>query len=144
MAPSLWDKVKQYIMPESLNESSEEREHRLRPHSLVLQESPQGKMIVLSPAILEQTCSYADWLQDGSALLINYAGLQQYERRTMHDFLQGVCYVLHGQAQIISDEVILYVPEGVAVSCEKALDRTSFHDLFAFNSPIAVQRLGLQ
>ena len=37
------------------------------------------------------------------------------EQRRICDFVNGVCYVLDGCAKRISEQIVLYVPEGVDV-----------------------------
>ena len=57
----------------------------------------------------------ADDLKAGKAAVVNYERIEATEQRRICDFVNGVCYVLDGCAKRISNQIVLYVPDGVDV-----------------------------
>lgn len=129
MAHSLLEKVMNYILPSTAEEDSDEADAKLQ-----LVSSPTMSFFVAMPRNPEKTCEYADSLRGGMVLLVEYQDVDAASRQTMHDFLRGVCYVLGGQAQVVSSDVILYLPAEVDVSCLKAEAQASFRQVFPFDS----------
>lgn len=47
---------------------------------------------------------------------MNYEKVDFAEQRRICDFVNGVCYVMEGEARRISETMVLYVPDGVSVA----------------------------
>ena len=71
---------------------------------------------VYVPSAFDQVAVMADDLKDKKAVIVNYEKVDLAEQRRICDFLNGVCYVLDGDARRISQNIVLYVPEGIDVS----------------------------
>lgn len=74
------------------------------------------KMQVYVPSHFDQVVSIADDLKDGKAVIVNYEKVDLAEQRRICDFVNGVCYVSDGDARRISQNIVLYVPNGIDVS----------------------------
>ncbi len=70
---------------------------------------------IYAPTDFDQVTAIADDLKAGKAAVVNYERIEADEQRRICDFVNGVCYVLDGCAKRISDQIVLYVPEGVDV-----------------------------
>ena len=77
---------------------------------------PQLKMQIYAPRNFEQVTAIADDLKAGKACVVNYEQIEAMEQRRICDFVNGVCYVLDGSAKRISNQIMLYVPNGVDVT----------------------------
>lgn len=77
---------------------------------------PQLKMQIYAPRNFEQVTAIADDLKAGKACVVNYEQIEALEQRRICDFVNGVCYVLDGSAKRISNQIMLYVPNGVDVT----------------------------
>lgn len=109
MVSSFFGRVKNYIMT-PIDDSFEIEELR------VVQSSSKMKIVIITPQSLEKTCQYADSLQAGLTLMIEYSSVDKQSQQTMHDFLKGVCYVISGSCQVLSANVIMYMPASVEVT----------------------------
>ena len=72
------------------------------------------------PTAFAQVAGIADDLVAKKAAIVNYERVEGSEQRRICDFINGVCYVLDGEARRISDGMVLYVPEGVNVVSARA------------------------
>lgn len=77
---------------------------------------PELKVQIYVPLDFDQVTSIADDLKSGKAAIVNYERVDSAEQRRICDFVNGVCYVMNGEARRISELMVLYVPEGVSVS----------------------------
>lgn len=77
---------------------------------------PQLKMQIFAPKNFDQVTAIADDLKAGKACVVNYEQIEALEQRRICDFVNGVCYVLDGSAKRISNQIMLYVPNGVDVA----------------------------
>ena len=71
------------------------------------------------PSAFDQVQRIADDLMARKAAIVNYERIEASEQRRISDFLNGVCYMLDGEARRISDNMALYVPNGVNVATAK-------------------------
>ncbi len=76
----------------------------------------QLKMQIFAPKNFDQVTAIADDLKAGKACVVNYEQIEALEQRRICDFVNGVCYVLDGSAKRISNQIMLYVPNGVDVA----------------------------
>lgn len=76
----------------------------------------QLKMQIYAPKNFDQVTAIADDLKAGKACVVNYEQIEALEQRRICDFVNGVCYVLDGSAKRISNQIMLYVPNGVDVA----------------------------
>lgn len=76
---------------------------------------PNLSVRIYAPTDFDQVTAIADDLKAGKAAVVNYERIEAEEQRRICDFVNGVCYVLDGCAKRISDQIVLYVPEGVDV-----------------------------
>jgi cell division inhibitor SepF len=77
---------------------------------------PQLKMQIYAPRNFDQVTAIADDLKAGKSCVVNYEQIEAMEQRRICDFVNGVCYVLDGSAKRISNQIMLYVPNGVDVT----------------------------
>ncbi|MBR2215623.1 MAG: cell division protein SepF [Selenomonadaceae bacterium] len=77
---------------------------------------PELKVQVFAPTNFEQVTGVADDLLSKKAVIINYEMVDHLMQRRICDFVNGVCYVTDGEATRISNNIVLYVPEGVDVT----------------------------
>ena len=71
---------------------------------------------VHSPEKFDHVVFIADDIKDNRSVIVNYEGVGPAEQRRICDFMNGLCYVLDGDAKRISANIVLYVPSGVDVS----------------------------
>ncbi len=71
------------------------------------------------PSDFNQVQRIADDLMAKKATIVNYERVEASVQRRISDFLNGVCYTLDGEARRISDNMALYVPNGVNVTTVK-------------------------
>jgi len=77
---------------------------------------PDLKILVYVPEDFDQVMVVADALKQNQAAIINYERVDFAEQRRICDFINGVCYIVDGEAKRVSDMMVLYVPAGVSVS----------------------------
>lgn len=101
--------------PDSAKEP--EQQEKKRP-KLIVHTTPKLELTVqiYAPSNFDQATSIADDLKAGKACVVNYEKVEYKEQRRICDFVNGACYVLDGCAKRISNQIVLYVPEGVDVS----------------------------
>ncbi len=68
------------------------------------------------PSAFDQVRRIADDLLARKAAIVNYERVDSNEGRRISDFLNGVCYMLDGEARLISDNMALYVPKGINIT----------------------------
>ena len=71
----------------------------------------------------------ANKLKAKQAVMINYDLVDDRTQQRINDFINGVCYVLNGAVQVISDKIVLYVPEHTEIGKE----------LYAYSIPTYVK-----
>lgn len=71
------------------------------------------------PTAFAQVRKIADNLVAKKAAIVNYEQVEGLEQRRICDFINGVCYILDGEARRISEAMVLYVPAGVNVITAK-------------------------
>lgn len=87
---------------------------------------PGNMMIRLcTPRNFDQVTTVADDIKGKRAVLINYDKVDLEEQRRICDFVNGVCYVTNGDARRISNNIVLYVPDGV--DAEEAMSMAMTH-----------------
>lgn len=89
-----------------------ERRPKLKVHS---QSAGNLKVIVDLPTNFDDVQAYADYLRNSVAVVINYQQVDIATQQRMSDFLNGVCYILGGTVQLISDQVVLYAYANIEV-----------------------------
>ena len=89
-----------------------ERRPKLKVHS---QQTGQLKVYVDLPTSFDDVQAYADYLKTNIAVVVNYQQVDAATQQRMSDFLNGVCYVLGGCVQRVSDQVILYAYANIEV-----------------------------
>ena len=86
-----------------------------------------GNMMIrlCTPRNFDQVTAVADDIKGKRAVLINYDKVDLEEQRRICDFVNGVCYVTNGDAKRISNNIVLYVPDGV--DAEEAMSLAMAH-----------------
>lgn len=128
MALGLMDKLANFLIPleeemtapEKLETSAAkeaplqetERRPKLKVHS---QSTGNFKVLVDLPTSFDDVQKYADNLKSNVAVIVNYQQVDAATQQRMSDFLNGVCYVLGGCVQRISEQVILYTFAAIEV-----------------------------
>lgn len=77
---------------------------------------PTLTMEVHVPQNFDQVRVIGDQLKKKNAVIVNYELLEANDQRRICDFLSGLTYVLEGNIKRISQNIVLYVPNGVDVS----------------------------
>ena len=98
---------------EPAQESARQARAQFKVHTTKVQEL---RMQVYVPSSFDQVVLIADDLKDKKAIIVNYEKVDLAAQRRICDFVNGVCYVLDGDARRVSQNIVLYVPEGVDVS----------------------------
>ena len=76
---------------------------------------------IYSPTNFDEVSSIADDILGKKAAVVNYEYVNGDEQRRICDFVNGVCYVTNGMAEIISEKIVLYVPDGVDAESVKTM-----------------------
>lgn len=122
MAIGLIDKLANFIMP--VEESAEPQESNVThargksSHLHVHDNHDEMRMIVIAPLRYEDVRSCANHLKAGMAVVINFQHVDEVTKQSMNDFLDGVCYVIGGVAEKISDDIKLCTPEDIHIQKE--------------------------
>ena len=88
-------------------------ETSVRP-SLAVVKSPQLTMKIYSPKKFdEQARQIADDLLKKNAVIVNFEGVDSGDQQRIGDFVVGAVYMIDGKAEMISDKIVLYVPNNV-------------------------------
>lgn len=123
MAVGLIDKLTNFIMPIEESTESQDSDHFVHvrsktSHLRVHANYDELKITVVSPLKYEDVRSYANQLKAGMAVLVNFQHVDGLTKQSMNDFLDGVCYVINGLAEKVSNDIKLYTPEGVGINKE--------------------------
>lgn len=89
-----------------------ERRPKLKVHT---QQSGNLKLFVDLPTSFDDVQVYADYLKTNIAIVVNYQQVDTATQQRMSDFLNGVCYILAGSVQRVSDRVVLYACPNIEV-----------------------------
>lgn len=81
----------------------------------VLVETPSLNMRIRTPRNFNDVQEYADALMNGDTLLISYVDLDEASSTRVADYLTGVCYTVGAKAELITPQLVLYVPNTVGV-----------------------------
>ncbi|MDF2858748.1 MAG: sepF 1 [Neobacillus sp.] len=129
---SLLDKLTNVLMPEEEEEvkraepvkrasertGSFESQDKMERPVLTVHTNPDLKIKVFVPMTFDQANLIADCLKNRESVVVNYEQVDDKEQRRLCDFLNGVCYVLNGGVQRITNVSVLYVPDNVEISKE--------------------------
>lgn len=142
---SLLDKIANVLMPEEdveepVESVKEEPKEPIKPQTTEKPERPfltvhtnkvpELKILVFEPTTFDQANIIADHLKAKEAVIVNYSYVDRAEQQRLCDFVNGVCYVMEGAVQRISDYNVLYVPANVDISKE----------LYAYSIPTYAKR----
>jgi cell division inhibitor SepF len=97
---------------------------RMDRPKLTVHENPSLKIKVFKPKSFDEVRHIADCLKNKQAVIINYEAIELHEQLRISDFMNGACYVLNGNAQMITKYSVLYVPQNVSIS----------KDMFSYDS----------
>ncbi|MDF2564487.1 MAG: sepF 1 [Massilibacillus sp.] len=129
---SLLDKLTNVLMPEEEEEVKREEpvkratertgifesQDKMERPVLTVHTNPDLKIKVFVPTTFDQANLIADCLKSKESVVVNYEQVDNKEQRRLCDFLNGVCYVLNGGVQRITNVSVLYVPDNVEISKE--------------------------
>lgn len=128
---SLFDKLTNVLMPEEeepIRETAERNSTEKSTYAghqdkterpvLTVHTNPDLKIKVFVPTTFDQANLIANCIKNKEAVVVNYEQVDTKEQRRLCDFLNGVCYVLDGGVQRITNVSVLYVPENVEISKE--------------------------
>ena len=131
----LWKKVQAYFdtaeddeIYEEIEASQEERQPEPSRRNLTVHSTnrSEAKMCIMVPREFDDVQNCAEKLMNRQMLLMNYENVSETEKRRMDDFLNGVCHVLGGRVQYVTEKNILYTPKNVEVEKE----------LFSYSAPV--------
>lgn len=131
----VWKKVQAYFdtaeddeIYEEVEASQEERQPEPSRRNLTVHSTnrSEAKMYIITPREFDDVQSCAEKLMNRQMLLMNYENVNETEKRRMDDFLNGVCHVLGGKVQYVTEKNILYTPKNVEVEKE----------LFSYSAPV--------
>ena len=84
----------------------------VRP-SLAVVKTPQITMKVYAPTKYDEVVrSIGTDLIKRNAIVVNYEGADESIQQRIGDFVLGVVYTVNGRVEVISNKIVLYVPEG--------------------------------
>lgn len=131
MTGGLIHKLTNFLMPIEEAEVRKTDSLRTRPSLTVHSNSAvELKVFVAIPHSFDDVRDFADRLRAKEAVIVNYEYVDQENRQRIADFLNGVCYILEGSVQRISDDSMLYAPENVDISKE----------LYAYSIPTYIKQ----
>jgi cell division inhibitor SepF len=119
MTLGLIDKLTNFLMPieeESLQPEEpviNDKRAQLRVHS-----QAGLKVYIVKPKSFDDVKVCSDCLKTNVTVLVNYEEVDDSTQQRIADFLLGVCYVISGTSQHVSETVILYVPPNVDINKE--------------------------
>ena len=137
MGLSMIDKLTNYLMPMEKMVQKEQLvsevddTHGRKPVNLYVHtnQSASLKVLIVLPAKFDDVRMYADHLKANITVVVNLIGLDLDMQNAIKDFMNGVCYVLSGNAQRIADSVFIYTPANVDIDKE----------LYAYSVPTYVK-----
>lgn len=95
-------------------------EASVRP-SLAVVKTAQITMKIYSPTKYdEQVKLIGEDLLKRNAVVVNYEGTDAAIQQRIGDFVLGVIYTINGHVEMISNKIVLYVPEGFEVESAQA------------------------
>lgn len=120
MALSLIDKLTNFLMPpEVVTPPSEEpvvEQNRKAAARLQLHKNAELKFFIASPGKYSDVLSCADRLKADEAVLVNLEAVDSDTQQSISDYLNGVCYIIGGDVQRVSEFMMLYVPAKAEIS----------------------------
>lgn len=136
MAVGLINKLTNFLMPmdditekeekePEINELANLRAKKATHLKVHVQDQSTLRVLVATPERYDDALVYADQLKARAALVINFENVQPSVQRSIIDFLNGVCYVINGNVQRVSDTILVYTPDQVDINKE----------LFAYSVP---------
>lgn len=82
--------------------------------SLAVVKTPQLTMKIYAPTTYDDQCrQIADDLLHHNAVIVNFEGVSEIEKQRIGDFVIGAVYMINGRAEMISNKIFLYVPNGI-------------------------------
>ena len=88
-------------------------ETSVRP-SLAVVKTPQLTMKIYAPTKYdEQVKNIVDDLLKKNAVIVNFESVDDGVQQRIGDFIIGAVYSIDGKAEMISDKIVLYVPNGI-------------------------------
>lgn len=82
--------------------------------SLAVVKTPQLTMKIYTPTSYDDQCrQIADDLLKHNAVIVNFEGVSDLEQQRIGDFVIGAVYMISGKAEMISQKIVLYVPNGI-------------------------------
>jgi cell division inhibitor SepF len=131
MTGGLIHKLTNFLMPIEEAESQVAKVRQARPN-LTVHSNAGGelKMFIAVPRSFDDAKMIADRLKAKEAIIVNYEQVDQATQQRIGDFLNGVCYILSGAVQRITDNSMIYVPENVDINKE----------LYAYSIPTYIKQ----
>lgn len=137
MGLSLMDKLANFLMPVDETVPIEEDKKvpdtasfRERRAQLKVHGQTSLKVMVVSVQKFDDVQMCADYIKSGVAVIVNFENADSCIQQRVNDFLNGVCYVLSGNCQRVTDFVFMYAPAIVDINKE----------LYAFSVPTYVKK----
>ena len=92
----------------------------VRP-SLAVVKTPQITMKIYTPTKYDEVVKLigADLIKH-NAIVVNYEGADESIQQRIGDFILGVVYTVNGRVEMISNKIVLYVPEGFDIEPAQA------------------------
>ncbi|MDF2568757.1 MAG: sepF 2 [Sporomusa sp.] len=106
------EKAEMPVAKEAVGQDNERRP-KLKVHSQPA--AGHLKVVVDLPTDFDDVQAYADYLRNSTAVVVNYQQVDVATQQRMSDFLNGVCYVLGGSVQLVSEQVVLYAYANIEV-----------------------------
>ena len=95
-------------------------EPEVRP-SLAVVKTPQITMKIYTPTKYDEVIkSIGTDLIKHNAIVVNYEGAEESIQQRIGDFVLGVVYTVNGRVEMISNKIVLYVPEGFDIEPAQA------------------------
>lgn len=117
MAASFFDKIVNFVglSPEEDEHAAESipTAHERRRGAFLsvhTNNNHSSKVVVFHPTTFDDVQKLSDALKNRDAVIVNFDGLDDYLTRRIVDFLNGVTYVLGGEAQKIGQTVMIFAP----------------------------------
>jgi len=132
MTGGLIHKLTNFLMPIEEAETETTENIRVKPNLTVHSNTnTELKVLIASPRTFDDAKKYADHLKAKETVIVNYEHVDVETQQRIGDFLNGVCYIMLGSVQRISENSMIYVPENVDIHKE----------LYAYSIPTYVKQL---
>lgn len=93
--------------------SNTDSETAVRP-SLAVVKTPQLTLKIYAPSKFDdQVKSIVDDLLKHNAVIVNFEGVGDVEQQRIGDFIIGAVYTMDGRAEVVSNKILLYVPQDI-------------------------------